>query len=138
MFLSAGQRCPSLSGIPLGLGEGFKLGSGDKEKEKDRERDKDEDKDPDNAEQESPEPLIEKRRPKVEQRDDAVPYTSGWISILEDFFIHGMTVVGHSVRAKDKGSQSELGRSYSANGKNVKNLQSGTPGPGVASLDNGD
>jgi hypothetical protein len=108
MFLSAGQECPSLSGIPLGLGAGFKLGSGDKEKEKDKERDKDKDKDPDNVEQEPPEPLVEKRGPKVEQRDEEpVPHTSGWTSILEDFLVHGIAVV--------KGSQSELGRSYSAN-----------------------
>lgn len=114
MFLSAGQECPSLSGIPLGLGAGFKLG-GDKEKEKDREREKDKDKDPDNVEQEPPEPLIEKRGPKTEQRDEEpVPHTSGWTSILEDFLVHGMTVVGPSARAKDKGSQSELGRSHSA------------------------
>jgi hypothetical protein len=109
MFLSAGQECPSLSGIPRGLGAGFKLGSGDKEKEKDRERDKDKDKDPDNVEQEPPEPLLEKRD------EEPVPHTSGWTSILEDFFVHGMTVVGPSARAKDKGSQTELGRSYSAN-----------------------
>ena len=129
MFLSAGQECPSLSGIPLGLGAGFKLGSGDKEKEKDRERDKDKDKDPDNVEQESPEPPIEKRGPKVEQRDEEpVPHTSGWTSILEDFFVHGMTVVGHSARAKDKGSQSELGRSYSANDIR-RRPKTGTRGP---------
>jgi hypothetical protein len=127
MFLSAGQECPSLSGIPLGLGAGFKLGSGEKEKEKDRERDKD--KDPDNVEQEPPEPLIEKRGPKVEQRDEEpVPHTSGWTSILEDYFVHGMTVVGPSARAKDKGSQSELGRSYSAN--DIKRRpKTGTRGP---------
>jgi hypothetical protein len=114
MFLSAGQECPSLSGIPLGLGAGFKLGGGDKEKDKDKERDKD--KDPNNVEQEPPEPPVEKRVPKVEQRDEEpVPHTSGWTSILEDFLVHGLTVVGPGARAKDKGSQSELGRSYSAN-----------------------
>ena|SRR6267154_1316641 len=129
MSLSAGQECPSLSGIPLGLGAGFKLGSGDKEKEKDRERDKDKDKDPDNVELEPPEPLIENRGPKVEQRDEEpVPHTSGWTSILEDFFVHGMTVVGPSARAKDKGSQSELGRSYSANDIR-RRPKTGTRGP---------
>lgn len=129
MFRSAGQECPSLSGIPLGLGAGFKLGSGDKDKEKDREYDKDKDKDSDNAEQEPPEPPIEKRGPKVEQRDeDPLPHTSGWTSILEDFFVHGMPVVGPSARAKDKGSQSELTRSYSAN--DVKRRpKTGTRGP---------
>ena len=129
MFLSAGQECPSLSGIPLGLGAGFKLGSGDKEKEKDRERDKDKDKDPDNVEQEPPEPLIENRGPKVEQRDEEpAPHTSGWTSILEDFFVHGMTVVDPSARAKDKGSQSELGRSHST-GDIRHRLKVGTRGP---------
>ena len=103
-------------GIPLGLGAGFELGSGDKEKEKDRECDKVSDKDPDNVELQPPKPLIDKRGPKVKQQDEEpVPHTSGWTLILEDFFVHGMTVVGPSARAKDKGSQSELGRSYLAN-----------------------
>lgn len=129
LVVIAGQECPSLSGIPLGLGAGFKLGSGDKEKEKDRERDKDKDKDPDNVEQEPSEPLIEKRSSKAEQRDEEpVPHTSGWTSILEDFFVHGMTVVGPSARAKDKGSQSELGHSNSAN--DIKRRpKTGTRGP---------
>jgi hypothetical protein len=117
MPFSAGQECPSLSGMPLGLGAGFKLGSGDKEKEKDRDRDKDKDKDRDrdNDEQEPSEPPIEKRTPKPEQRDDEpVPHTSGWTSILEDFFVHGLTVVGPSARTKDKSPHHELGRSLSA------------------------
>src|SRR6267142_1583275 len=105
MSFSAGQECPSLSGMPLGLGAGFKLGSGDKEKEKDRDRDKDKDKDRDrdNDEQEPSEPLIEKRALKPEQRDEEpVPHTSGWTSILEDFFVHGLTVVGpaHAPRTR--------------------------------------
>jgi hypothetical protein len=129
MFLSAGQECPILSGIPLGLGAGFKLGSADKEKEKDRERDKDKDKDPDDVEQGPPEPLVEKRGPKVEQRDEEpVPHTSGWTSVLEDFFVHGVTVASPSARAKEKGSQSELTRSYSANDIR-RRPKTGTRGP---------
>jgi hypothetical protein len=129
MSPSAGQECPSLSGIPLGLGAGFKLGSGDKEKEKDKERDKDKDRDHDNVEQEPPEPLIEKRGPKSEQRDEElVPHTSGWTSILEDFFAHGMSVVGPSSRTKDKNSQSDLGRSYST-GDIRRRLKTGPRGP---------
>jgi hypothetical protein len=129
MSLSAGQECPSLSGIPHGLGAGFRLGSGEKEKEKDKERDKDKDRDHDNVEHESPEPLIEKRGPKSEQRDEEpVPHTTGWTSVLEDFFVHGMTVVGPSARAKDKGSQSDLGRSYST-GDIRRRPKTGTKGP---------
>src|SRR6266851_112387 len=116
MSPSAGQECPSLSGIPLGLGAGFKLGggSGDKEKEKDKERDKDKDRDRDNDEQEPSEPLIERRGPKSEQRDDEhAPHTHGWTSILEDFFVHGLTVLGPSARTRDKILHPELGRSHS-------------------------
>jgi hypothetical protein len=138
IFLSAGQECPSLSGIPLGLA-GFKLGSGDKEKEKDKERDKDKDrerdrdkdkdKECDDDEQEPSEPPIERRGPKSEQRDDEpAPHTSGWTSILEDFFVHGLPVVGPSARAKDKSSHSELGRSHST-GDIKRRLKSGTKGP---------
>jgi hypothetical protein len=131
MPFSAGQECPSLSGMPLGLGAGFKLGSGDKEKEKDRDRDKDKDKDRDrdNDEQEPSEPPIEKRTPKPEQRDDEpVPHTSGWTSILEDFFVHGLTVVGPSARTKDKSPHHELGRSLSA-GDMGRRPKTGTRGP---------
>jgi len=125
MSLSAGQECPSLSGMPLGLGAGFKLGSGDKEKEKE----KDKDRDRDNDEQEPSEPLIEKRGPKTEQRDDElVPHTSGWTSILEDFFVHGMPIVGPSARTKDKGSHAELGRSLST-GDMMRRSKMGTRGP---------
>ncbi|KAH9988985.1 hypothetical protein BJV77DRAFT_1018835 [Russula vinacea] len=129
LIVVAGQECPSLSGIPHGLGAGFRLGSGEKEKEKDKERDKDKDRDHDNVEHESPEPLIEKRGPKSEQRDEEpVPHTTGWTSVLEDFFVHGMTVVGPSARAKDKGSQSDLGRSYST-GDIRRRPKTGTKGP---------
>jgi hypothetical protein len=133
MSLSAGQECPSLSGIPLGLGAGFKLGSGDKEKEKEKDKEKDKDKDKDrdrdNDEQEPSEPLVEKRGTKSEQRDDEpVPHTSGWTSILEDFFVHGMPVVGPSARTKDKGSHAELGRSLST-GDMKRRSKVGTKGP---------
>jgi hypothetical protein len=117
--------------MPLGLGAGFKLGSGDKEKEKDRDRDKDKDKDRDrdNDEQETSEPLIERRAPKPEQRDDEpVPHTSGWTSILEDFFVHGLTVVGSSARTKDKSSHHELGRSLSTGDMGPRS-KTGTRGP---------
>ncbi|KAH9974841.1 hypothetical protein BJV74DRAFT_863318 [Russula compacta] len=129
LVVIAGQECPSLSGIPLGLGAGFKLGGGDKEREKDKERDKDKDGDRDNDEQESAEPLVEKRGPKSEQHDDEhVPHTSGWTSILEDFFVHGLPVVGPGARTKDKGSNLELGRSHSV-GDIRRRSKSGTRGP---------
>jgi hypothetical protein len=132
MSPSAGQECPSLSGIPLGLGAGFKLGGGggDKEKEKDKERDKDKDRDRVNDEQEVPsEPLIERRGTKSEQRDDEhAPHTHGWTSILEDFFVHGLTVLGPSPRTRDKILHPELGRSHSTSdlGRRPK---TGTRGP---------
>jgi hypothetical protein len=121
--------------MPLGLGAGFKLGSGDKEKEKDRDRDKDKDKDKDrdrdHDEQEHSEPLVEKRASKSEQRhgdDEPAPHTSGWTSILEDFFVHGLTVVGPSARTRDKSSHHELGRSLST-GDMGRRSKTGTKGP---------
>jgi hypothetical protein len=133
MFPSAGQECPSLSGIPLGLGAGFKLGGGggDKEKERDKERDKDKDRDRVNDEQEEPsEPLIERRGTKSsEQRDDEhAPHTHGWTSILEDFFVHGLTVLGPSPRTRDKILHPELGRSHST-GDLGRRPKTGTRGP---------
>ena len=98
------------------------MGSGDREKDKEQ---KDKDRDHDAVEQE-PEPLTEKRGPKSDE--EPAPHTSGWTSILEDFFVHGMPVVGPSARAKDKGSQSDLGRSYST-GDIRRRPKTGTRGP---------
>ncbi|KAH9958573.1 hypothetical protein BC827DRAFT_1218921 [Russula dissimulans] len=130
LVVIAGQECPSLSGIPLGLGAGFKLGGDkDKEKDKDRDREKDKDKDRDDDEQEPSEPLIERRTSKSEHRDDEpAPHTSGWTSILEDFFVHGLAVVGPSARAKDRASHPELGRSLST-GDIRRRSKLGTKGP---------
>ena len=124
IHFSAGQECPGLSGIPRGLGAGFKLGSGDREREKDKEH-KDKDRDQDTVEQE-PEPLVEKRGPKSDE--EPVPHTSGWTSVLEDFLVHGIPFVGHSAHTKDKGSQPDLGRSYST-GDIKRRPKTGTRGP---------
>jgi hypothetical protein len=97
---SAGQECPSLSGIPLGLGAGFKL-SGDKDKDRDKDRDKDKDREQPNDEHDLSESPHE-RRPAAHKSDgdEPVPHTHGWTSILEDFFVHGMTIVGPGARAR--------------------------------------
>ena len=128
IYLSAGQECPSLSGIPLGLG-GFKLGSGDKEKEKDKDRDKDRDKEKDRETDvhEASEPLGERRTSKSDH-EEPVPHTSGWTSILEDFFVHGLAIVGPGARAKDKNSHSDLGRAY-LNADAKRRPVAGTKGP---------
>ncbi|KAI9440235.1 DNase I-like protein [Lactarius psammicola] len=114
LVVIAGQECPSLSGIPLGLG-GFKLGSGDKDKEKDKDKDRDKDRDKDKDREtdghEPSEPLGERRVSKSDH-EEPVPHTSGWTSILEDFFVHGLAIVGPGARAKDKNSHSDLGRAY--------------------------
>ncbi|KAH9178371.1 DNase I-like protein [Lactarius sanguifluus] len=116
LVVIAGQECPSLSGIPLGLG-GFKLGSGDKEKdkEKDKDRDKEKEKDRETDGHEPSEPLGERRVSKSDH-EEPVPHTSGWTSILEDFFVHGLPIVGPGARAKEKHSHSDLGLVAGAKG----------------------
>jgi hypothetical protein len=127
---SAGQECPSLSGIPLGLG-GFKLGSGDKEKEKEKEKEKDRDKDKDKDREtdgnETSE-LTGERRISKSDHEEPVPHTSGWTSILEDFFVHGLADVGPGARAKDKASHSDLRRVHS-NADAKRRPVTGTKGP---------
>ncbi|KAI0249898.1 hypothetical protein BJV78DRAFT_1362618 [Lactifluus subvellereus] len=131
LVVIAGQECPSLSGIPLGLGAGFKLGGGDKEKEKDKDKDKDRDKDRDrdrpNDEREPPESLHERRALKSES-DEPAPHTSGWTSTLEDFFVHGLAVVGPGTRARDRNSYPDLGRASSI-GDIRRRPRTGTRGP---------
>jgi hypothetical protein len=103
MFLSAVQECPSLSGIPLGLGAGFKLGNENKEKEKDRERDNDKDKDPDKRCARAPRVAHREARSKGRAtRRGARPAHSSWTSMLEDFSVDGMSVVGarHAQRTR--------------------------------------
>ena len=130
--LSAGQECPSLSGIPLGLG-GFKLGSADKDKDKDKDKEKDKDRDKDKDKDRDREPdAHEMSEPVGERRksdhEEPVPHTSGWTSILEDFFVHGLTDVGPGARAKDKNSHPDLGRAYS-NTDAKRRPVAGTKGP---------
>ncbi|KAH9057862.1 DNase I-like protein [Lactarius vividus] len=128
LVVIAGQECPSLSGIPLGLG-GFKLGSGDKDKDKDKEKDKDRDKEKDRETDvhEPSEPLGERRISKSEH-EEPVPHTSGWTSILEDFFVHGLPIVGPGARAKEKHSHPDLGRAY-LNADAKRRPVTGTKGP---------
>ncbi|KAH9018468.1 hypothetical protein EDB85DRAFT_2294492 [Lactarius pseudohatsudake] len=130
LVVIAGQECPSLSGIPLGLG-GFKLGSGDKDKEKEKDKDKDRDKEKEKDREtdvhEPSEPLGERRISKSDH-EELVPHTSGWTSILEDFFVHGLPIVGPGARAKEKHSHSDLGRAY-LNADAKRRPVTGTKGP---------
>ncbi|KAI0701222.1 hypothetical protein BC835DRAFT_1411617 [Cytidiella melzeri] len=61
LLVVAGQECPSLSGIPMGLGAGFKL----KDKERERLKEKDPSKDKEKAER----PLLSSR-PSEQSRED--------------------------------------------------------------------
>jgi hypothetical protein len=75
------------------------LGGGDKDK--DREKDKDKDREQPNDEQDPSESPHESRAAAQKSDDDEpVPHTHGWTSILEDFFVHGMTVVGPGARTR--------------------------------------
>ena len=97
------------------------MGGGDKEKDKDRDRDRP------NDEREPAESLHERRAPKSESEEPA-PHTHGWTSILEDFFVHGLAIVGPGARTRDRNSYPELGRS-SSSGDIKRRLRMGTRGP---------
>ncbi|KAH8979602.1 DNase I-like protein [Lactarius hatsudake] len=130
LVVIAGQECPSLSGIPLGLG-GFKLGSGDKDKEKEKDKDKDRDKEKEKDREtdgHEPSESLGERRISKSDHEEPVPHTSGWTSILEDFFVHGLPIVGPGARAKEKHSHSDLGRAY-LNADAKRRPVTGTKGP---------
>ncbi|KAJ7494584.1 inositol polyphosphate phosphatase [Mycena galericulata] len=86
LVVIAGQECPSMSGIPMGLGAGFKLIDREKDRDADRaerEKAKERDKDYD--------------RPRSRLRDiykddakDPPPHEgSGWTAMIEDWLCHG-------------------------------------------------
>ncbi|KAI9440125.1 DNase I-like protein [Lactarius indigo] len=130
LVVIAGQECPSLSGIPLGLG-GFKLGSGDKDKDKEKDKDKDRDKEKEKDREtdvHEPSELLGERRISKSDHEEPVPHTSGWTSILEDFFVHGLPIVGPGARAKEKSSHPDLGRAY-LNADPKRRPVAGTKGP---------
>jgi hypothetical protein len=109
------------------------LSSGDKEKEKEKDRDKDRDRDRerpnDEGEPSDPHLFHERRAPKSDLGDEPVPHTHGWTSILEDFFVHGLAVVGPGARARgDRSSHPELGRAPSV-GDIRRRPRTGTKGP---------
>ncbi|KAF5382092.1 hypothetical protein D9615_004213 [Tricholomella constricta] len=94
LVVVAGQECPSLSGIPMGLGAGFKLIDKDRDKEKDRDKDREKARERD----------WEYDKPRSKHRDkdkDEASRTfknagesphegpSGWTSMIEDWLCQG-------------------------------------------------
>ncbi|KAA1467365.1 DNase I-like protein [Dentipellis sp. KUC8613] len=113
LVVVAGQECPSLSGLPMGLGAGFKLKDKEKEKEKERVKEKDKDgreKGEKEKEQEKErenerykENLKELHHRLLKQREwdneeHNHNHSSGWTSILEDWFCHGIRDIGASAK----------------------------------------
>ncbi|KAJ7178628.1 inositol polyphosphate phosphatase [Mycena crocata] len=83
LVVIAGQECPSMSGIPMGLGAGFKLIDRERDRDADRgEREKAKERDRD----------YDKPRSKI-HKDDAKDPTrevlSGWTAMIEDWLCHG-------------------------------------------------
>ena len=109
--------CFRIIGLPMALGAGFKL----KEKEKDKEKDKDKDKEKDrekDADREEKEAFkdnlkdLQHRLLKHEQDEHAhTASTSGWTSVLEDWFCHG--VHPHTL-AVARAPLKDVGRAFSS------------------------
>ncbi|KAL0954741.1 hypothetical protein HGRIS_003693 [Hohenbuehelia grisea] len=85
LVVIAGQECPSLSGIPMGIGAGFKL----KENHKNR------DKDPEGEKEKKPKHIMKEDndhtvKPRGSLESDVTTNSpSGWTSIVEDWLCHG-------------------------------------------------
>ncbi|KAJ7903712.1 inositol polyphosphate phosphatase [Mycena olivaceomarginata] len=75
----AGQECPSMHGIPMGLGAGFKFIDREKDKDAEKgERAKDRDKD------------YDKPRSKLHKDDAKDPHeASGWTAKIDEWLCHG-------------------------------------------------
>lgn len=87
----AGQECPTLMGLPLGLGGGMKWDRDKDEEEHKRER---KDKEVDKKKKDKPKDKIEESNPtagtKTPKYHHTVHQTVGWSSILEDYFSRGI------------------------------------------------
>jgi hypothetical protein len=101
MLYSAGQECPTLMGLPMGLGGGFKWSKDDDEKEKEhkeghRPSSKEKDKDPEKDERRHSSehnrtldaPLPATPTPSVKEKEKE-RHAVGWSAILEDYFSRG-------------------------------------------------
>ncbi|KAL0573409.1 hypothetical protein V5O48_008557 [Marasmius crinis-equi] len=85
LIVVAGQECPSTSGIPMGLGAGFKRYDKDKDKDKDKDdREKDRPSKHSNKEE-----TIRSKKSYEDMHHDSTP--SGWTSMTEDWLCHGGT-----------------------------------------------
>ncbi|KAJ3556613.1 hypothetical protein NM688_g1926 [Phlebia brevispora] len=137
LVVVAGQECPSVSGIPMALGAGFKL----KDKERDKSKEKDTLGDPSRNGQSEVEKLKEeedlRRRSRHlslrrhshqrlnEDDDNAASASSaahdllggalhsqyGWTSMLEDWFCNGGHATAPTHPSQDDDSNAESGRS---------------------------
>ncbi|KAF6759917.1 hypothetical protein DFP72DRAFT_805883 [Ephemerocybe angulata] len=106
----AGQECPSLSGVPMALGAGFKLREKEKDREKEKEREKDKER-PASFDRDSDRSLIPHGRlkegnrspdsnnsdvllvkPPITTRISAAPPPAGWSSVVEDWLCNGGTL----------------------------------------------
>ncbi|KAI0029113.1 hypothetical protein K488DRAFT_89071 [Vararia minispora EC-137] len=94
LVVVAGQECPTLSGIPMGLGAGFKLNDKERKKEKlkDKDREKVLDRDEDEREKDEREGPWEQPQRLLKEIDEELPHapsTTGWTAVLESWFCHG-------------------------------------------------
>ncbi|KAI0312672.1 hypothetical protein OF83DRAFT_1144919 [Amylostereum chailletii] len=112
LVVVAGQECPTLSGIPMGLGAGFKLQKEKEHKEKDankdadKEKEKDGDKERDKERERYKEGLKELQQRLLKQQEHeehAHTGAAGWSSILEEWLCHGVDdpTVKHIVKRKE-------------------------------------
>ncbi|KAJ3509060.1 hypothetical protein NLJ89_g5423 [Agrocybe chaxingu] len=86
LIVIAGQECPTPSGIPMGLGAGFKI-LDNKDREKSREGEKEYDK----VKEKTKDKTKDKERVDDAQAEEAAPEnpTAGWTSMVEDWLCHG-------------------------------------------------
>lgn len=86
LVIVAAQECPTSSGIPLGLGAGFKLIDKDKDKDKDRDKEKERTRDRERHKDKDRDDISRGRR-NIEDSPHDVPV--GWTSTVEDWLCNG-------------------------------------------------
>ncbi|KAJ6607363.1 Endonuclease/exonuclease/phosphatase [Mycena sp. CBHHK59/15] len=88
----AGQECPSMSGIPMGLGAGFKLIDREKDRDADRDKDREKARERDKDYDKPRSKLWDAHKDDAKLRkaaEDPSHEGTGWTAMIEDWLCHG-------------------------------------------------
>lgn len=100
LVVVAGQECPSISGIPMGIGAGFnKLLDKDREKDREKDKDKDREKPHDKPWHKQREKDKDKDKDELDRKKNGEEHETpiGWTSMVEDWLCSGYSSLQRAV-----------------------------------------